>query len=509
MARPRLGAREWYDEKTDKFFIRDIGDDGKPVKFSLGFGKKDTPDYLKRVESEKAKYIAKKHAGGARKVKNQDTSDVLVSDVIALYADVRIANFIPDRHYKKPVARPEEVINRLKTVVEFFGGMTLDELDEDTRDDFVKFLHRKAVQRARDRHERLVEKYREQKTKFDKAASARVGTRRETIEQKRQAPVMPDPFDPKSIEFKPLAALRYLEDLNSAIACAFRRRLIKTDVHMPMTAKYERRETTFSLEQVVRLISHAYFKRGMGWIDGKPQKGVFVWRHLARFMLLAISSGSRKTRVSLASFIDEGNRPWIELVESHDPLTGKRMWRGFLHRLGDDEIEYDNKQAPKIELPKLAVKYCVRWRCQGIVYPCMYPYGPTDKEEPGELAKAMRKCFREVLGEDTDAVIHTFRHTTATWLCQRPNLPLVSIAGYLGMSVETLVNTYAKYREEDLKKVSDAFADMGDIVGRKAIHVGQKLTETDRNGLVGIAQESPDSEKNAIISILRPKNKAA
>ena len=30
------------------------------------------------------------------------------------------------------------------------------------------------------------------------------------------------------------------------------------------------------------------------------------------------------------------------------------------------------------------------------------------------------------------------------------------------MSVETLVTTYAKYREEDLKKVTDAFADLGE-----------------------------------------------
>lgn len=44
---------------------------------------------------------------------------------------------------------------------------------------------------------------------------------------------------------------------------------------------------------------------------------------------------------------------------------------------------------------------------------------------------------------------------------------LISIAGWLGMSVETLATTYAKYREEDLKKVNDAFADMGDFIGRK------------------------------------------
>ena len=42
----------------------------------------------------------------------------------------------------------------------------------------------------------------------------------------------------------------------------------------------------------------------------------------------------------------------------------------------------------------------------------------------------------------------------------------------------TIVTTSAKHREDDLKKVTDAFADMGDFVGRKAGKGGQKLTET-------------------------------
>lgn len=511
MGRPRKGAREWHDEATDTFFIRDIDADGKPVKFSLGFGKKD-PDHLTKIEIAKAKYIAEKHAKSnvAVKVKNQDAADVLVADAIALYVDVRIVNFIPGSDgKKKKVAEPEEMLSRLRTLIEFFGDMSLDDLDINARDAFIKFLRNKAVDRARDVHARKMAAYRTKKEKWDLAAAARVGTRRENLQFKRKPPVAPEPFDPKTVEFQPQAALRYLQDLNAALKCAYDRRLTRQHVKIPLTGKYDRRTTVFTDEQVVRLIVHAQFKRGMGWVDGRPTQRVFIWRHLARFMLLAYFTGSRKTRMSLASFEDEGDRPWIELREVKDPVTGATVWKGWLHRLGDDEDVYETKQAPTIRLPTLLVKYCLRWKRQGLRYPCMYPYSSNGKEEPGELARAMRKCFEEVLGEDTDAVIHTFRHTCATNLCQRPQLTLVSIAAYLGMTVDTLVSTYAKHREEDIQKVADSFADQGEFSVLRAKTLGQKLTETDRNGIVPFDAEYVENGKNVIRSMIRAGNKAA
>lgn len=511
MGRPRKGAREWHDEKTDTYFLRDIDADGKPIKFSLGFGKKD-PDHIAKIELAKAKYISEKHAKAnvAVRVKNRDTADVLVADVIALYVDVRITNFIPGSDgKKKPVARPEELLSRLRAIVEFFGDMTLDDLDINARDQFVRFLRDKTVQRAREAHARAMETYIEKKAKWDLAAAARIGTRRGKLEVKRKPPIAPVSFDAKAVPFESQAALRYLQDLNAALSCAYERRLTRLHVKIPLTGKYDRRTTVFTDEQVVRLITHAHFKRGMGWVDGRPKQRVFIWRHLARFMLMAYFTGSRKTKMSLASFVDEGDRPWIELRQSRDPQSGATVWKGWLHRLGDEEEVHSTKQAPTIELPTLLVKYCLRWKRQGLKYPCMYPYSANGKEEPGELARAMRKCFREVLGEDTDAVIHTFRHTCATNLCQRPKLTLVSIAAYLGMTVETLVTTYAKHREEDLKKVADSFADRDEFSISRAQNLGQKLTETDRNGIIPFGSEFVENPENAIRSIVNTGKEAA
>ncbi|OLP54835.1 hypothetical protein BJF92_13580 [Rhizobium rhizosphaerae] len=502
MARPRKGARHWHDEKTDTYFIRDIDADGKAIKFSLGFGKKE-PDHGSKVELALAKYIAEKHVAAKVVIRNQDSSEVLVADAIRKYADVRIINFVPGSDKKKKeVARGHEALSRLKTVLEFFGEMSLDDLDVDARDDFVRFLRDKARARARATHARKVEAYLEKKEKWDAAALARAKSGRVVRELKRKPPVAPEPFDVSEVPFQPESALRYLQDLNSALTCAYERRLTRIHVKIPLTGKYDPRTTVFTDEQVIRLITHAHFKRGMGWIGKRPKQQVFIWRHLARFMLLAYFTGSRKTRMSLASFEDEGDRPWIELKQVRD-ASGKLVWKGWLHRLGDDEIEYGNKSAPKIRMPSLLVRYCVKWKRQGLRYPCMYPYSANGKEEPGELQKSMRKCFREVLGEDTDAVIHTFRHTCATKLCQQPHLPLVAIAAYLGMTTETLVNVYAKHREEDLDKVADAFLDAGHTTARGAQNIGQKLTETDRNGIAWFDLELPENQKSSIRSIVR------
>lgn len=505
MARPREGVRAWHHEKTDTYFIRDIGLDGKPVKFSLGFGKKD-PDHVRKIELAKAKYTSEKYAnaGGATLPKKQAAADVLVADVIKLYADVRIANFMPGMDgKKKEIERPQEALSRLRTLVEFFGQMSLDDIDIEARDGFVRFLKGKAIKRQREIYDRKMERYREQKEKWDKAVAARAGTRRENLVPKRKAPVSPPPFDPKAVSFDPRSALRYLQDLNAALTCAYERRLVREQVKIPLTAKYDRRTMVFTDEQVLRLYLHAHFKRGMGWVDGRPQRNLFIWRHLARFMLLAYFTGSRKTKMSLASFEDEGDRPWIQLRETFDAAKGEKVWRGWLHRLGDDEEEHDTKQAPTIELPSLLVRFCLKWKRQGLRYPCMYPYSSNGKEEPGELHGSMRKCFHEVLGEHTDAVIHTYRHTCATNLCQNPELTMVSIAAYLGMTVETLVNTYAKHREEDIKKVADSFADRQEFYAKRAKNVGQKLTETDRLGIIPFGAEYRENGKNAIRSMLK------
>ena len=60
------------------------------------------------------------------------------------------------------------------------------------------------------------------------------------------------------------------------------------------------------------------------------------------------------------------------------------------------------------------------------------------------------------LSSDRGKIIpHTLRHTAATWLMQR-GVPVWEAAGYLGMSVETLVRVYGHHSPDHLRGAADA-----------------------------------------------------
>ncbi len=63
----------------------------------------------------------------------------------------------------------------------------------------------------------------------------------------------------------------------------------------------------------------------------------------------------------------------------------------------------------------------------------------------------------EAAGLGGDVTPHTLRHTTATWLMQKGTTPF-SAAGYLSMSVETLLKVYAKFSPDFQSDVLEALS---------------------------------------------------
>ncbi|ANP84469.1 hypothetical protein [Rhizobium leguminosarum] len=186
------------------------------------------------------------------------------------------------------------------------------------------------------------------------------------------------------------------------------------------------------------------------------------------------------------------DRPWIDLYQVVDEVTGKLLWKGRYHRLGEEEVRHKTKQAPDFPIPEIVVKRLVRWRDEGIIYPCAYPYHRLGKEEPGNVKDGMKAIFEDTFGDNTESVIHTFRHSAATWLCAQKDLPLPSIAAYLGMSTETLVKTYAKHREEDLQKIAEAISDpLRKSTGVHAVKLRETKPKQDKN----TRQKSTENDK--------------
>ncbi|MGO6692544.1 tyrosine-type recombinase/integrase [Rhizobium johnstonii] len=314
------------------------------------------------------------------KAKMLDAEDVLVADVISYYIDFRITNWRPGNpKYKKPVARPEEVLSRLNDVLEFFGEMSVDEIELETCQDFI-----------------------------DTQATAG-------------------------------AARRKLEDLRSAINLAVDAKKLKHAVKIWLPEKQEPRQTILTPSEVAQLLWTAYKRKGTAFIDARPVKDAYIWRHLVPYVLTALYTGTRKSRIVRASFVREKGRPFIDVRT------------GAYYRLATGEIAPRTKQAPTVQMPPNLVAHMRRWRKMGRKYVIEYQGGAVDN-----LSKSLRACIREAFGEHTAVVPHTLRHTMASWLMSDPTLPLIDIAEYLGMTVETLVRVYGKIRKDQGDKIATA-----------------------------------------------------
>ncbi|MEK1852405.1 MAG: tyrosine-type recombinase/integrase, partial [Phyllobacterium sp.] len=78
----------------------------------------------------------------------------------------------------------------------------------------------------------------------------------------------------------------------------------------------------------------------------------------------------------------------------------------------------------------------------------------------GKPVISVKKSFRaacEAAGLGEDVMPHILRHTAATWLMQS-GTDIWQAAGFLGMTVETLVNTYGHHHPDHLQEAANAIS---------------------------------------------------
>ena len=161
---------------------------------------------------------------------------------------------------------------------------------------------------------------------------------------------------------------------------------------------------------MAKLLWHAY--RTPKTFKGKPTKN-YPTRHVSRFILCALYTGSRSARIWRASFEKEEGRPYVD-VEN-----------GLFHRTWLGEHVPQNKRAPVQRIPD---RLLMHLRRMGSRYVCEYQGRAADPK------KAFARLVKAVFPDASNKVVrHTFRHTAATWLMQR-RADKFEAAGYLGMT---------------------------------------------------------------------------
>ncbi|NGO52328.1 tyrosine-type recombinase/integrase [Allomesorhizobium camelthorni] len=252
------------------------------------------------------------------------------------------------------------------------------------------------------------------------------------------------------------SARRQLEDLRAAINYYHKEGYVTSVPKIVLPEKPGARERWLTRSEAARLIWTAW-RMKQSW-KGRPSDRR-TGRHLARFILVALYTGTRSGAVCGAAIRPTPGRGFVDLE------------RGVFYRRAPGTKETKKRQPP-VRLPSRLLVHLRRWaatdldiktkargRGKNIGRKISHDYVV---EWNGKSVTSVKKAFRaaceaaglgwyEGEGQErkfrTDITPHTLRHTAATWLMQAGADPWKA-AGFLGMTVDVLLSTYGHHHPD-------------------------------------------------------------
>jgi len=165
-------------------------------------------------------------------------------------------------------------------------------------------------------------------------------------------------------------------------------------------------------------------------------------RHLARFILIGVYTGSRPGAILGLSWHHQIGRGYVDLE------------RGLIYRHGAGSRETSKRQPPVPMAPQLARMMRLWARADQEHGPVIRFAGWPVKSVKTALGRAVR-----LAGLDTSVTAYTLRHTTASWLVQR-GVSTRKVAGILGTSEAMIERHYGHLAPSHLR------AEVG-LIGKK------------------------------------------
>ena len=260
---------------------------------------------------------------------------------------------------------------------------------------------------------------------------------------------------------------RHLEDLRAAIEHHLAEGLHREIVKVVLPPKGQPRERWLTRSEAARLIWTAYRYR-------EVQKGQETdrrsRRHVARFILVALYTGTRAGAICAASFSPEEGRGWVNLDT------------GVFYRRPAGERETNKRKAP-VRLPSRLLTHMRRWKAKGICQ--RHPI-----EWNGEPVKDVDKAFRRTRIDaklSADVTPHVLKHTAITW-AMHAGVSKEDAASFFSTTVETIERVYWHHHPDFQKEAAER-------IGRSP---GQKPDRKDR-----IKREQTASEAANVVKLKR------
>ena len=232
-------------------------------------------------------------------------------------------------------------------------------------------------------------------------------------------------------------ARRELEDLRAAINHHRKEGLCSEVVGVALPDKGEPRDAWLTRYQAARLLWAAWrAKQVMRGTHTKRDVG----RHLARFILTGLYTGTRHAAICGAAFQPAIGRGHVDLD------------RGVFHRRAQGARETKKRQPP-VRLPDRLLAHLRRWHRLGIAKHAVVEWN-------GQPIRSVRKAFASAVmrsGIEQHVTPHILRHTAATWAMQNGG-DLWQIAGFLGMTVEILERVYGHHHPDFQREAAEGTA---------------------------------------------------
>lgn len=222
------------------------------------------------------------------------------------------------------------------------------------------------------------------------------------------------------------AARRELEDFRAAVRHHWEDGLCSSLTPIVLPDRGVSRERWLTRSEAARLLLAAW---------RSP-----LHRHIARFILVALYTGSRAGAVCGAALRPVEGRGWIDLDN------------GVFYRRAIGRRETKKRQ-PSVRLSPRLLVHLRRWRALRLSNGSVVEYH-------GRPVRKINKGFRAVrrmAGLGSDVVPHVFRHTAITWQAQR-GTPVYEICGYFGVTRETFEQVYAHHHPDHQESVVRGFS---------------------------------------------------
>lgn len=222
------------------------------------------------------------------------------------------------------------------------------------------------------------------------------------------------------------AARRELEDLRAAVRHHWSLGLSTAMVPVVLPEKSQPRERWLTRSEAAILLWTAW-RRRQKFMGTKTLHA--TTKHIARFILVGLYTGTRASAICGAAFVREEGRGWVDLEN------------GVFYRRAIGRRE-TNKRQPAIRIPPSLLAHMRRWKAKGIARNSVVEW---QRKPVLRISKGFTSIVKAAKLRGVSP--HVLRHTAITWQAQLGVDPH-QICGYFGITSQMFDRVYGHHHPD-------------------------------------------------------------